>query len=200
MIERPARAFLGRSFCFARSMKAFLVSCFPKTLLLVIFAFVALPIALAAQTIAVTVSGADPNSWNVGSFGPADIGLPGTNFTNSTQPVGAGKQVDIDITGFPGAAEVTIGITKPVDELTTWNGTYTLWIRRVDDGTGTGSITWLSTDWVPILSTGYTDIFSVKRNRLNVTVELQMRNLVVAAGTTSSSPSFQTTLTYRAIK
>lgn len=182
-----------------RSGNAFTMDPFSRALPLIAVLAVILPVSLAAQTITVTVSGSDPDNWYVGSFGPADIALPGNDFTSSTQPAGAGHQVDIDIAGFPGASPVLIYIRKDADELTTWNGTYTLWIRRVDDGTGTGSITWVSTGWVPITSTD-TNLFEVRKDRSGVTVELQLQSLLVAAGTTSSSPSFQTTLTYTAVK
>ena len=59
----------------------------PRTLLLILAAAMALPASLAAQTITVTVGGTDPNSWDVGSFGPGDVLLRGTTSPTTSSPL-----------------------------------------------------------------------------------------------------------------
>ena len=88
-------------------------------------------------------------------------------------------------------------ISKAADEATTWNSYYTLWVRIVDGGTGAGTFEATITDWTPI-ATAETQMFRVRRDRNGITVQLELRNLVVAARTTTSSPSFQTTVIYTA--
>jgi len=166
----------------------------PRILPLIGAILIALPASLAAQAITVTVSGADPNSWHVGTFGPGDIALPGNNFTNSIQ---TGPNVDMNVSGFPPGQWVRVLISKNDDASTTWNSLYALWVQIIDGGTGTGDFTASITGWVQI-TTVETELFQVRRDRTGITVQLELRNLTVAAGTTASTPSFLTTLNYTA--
>ncbi len=194
MTERPAGARLGRSFRFMRDAKSSPMGTVLKVMLLIAAMAIALPASLAAQTITVTVSGADPNNWHVGSFGPGDVALPGNNFTNSVQ---TGPNVDIDVSGFPPGQWVRVLSSKNNDASTTWNSLYTLWVQIIDGGTGTGDFTASITGWVQI-TTVETELFQVRRDRTGITVQLELRNLTVAAGTTASTPSFLTTVNYTA--
>jgi hypothetical protein len=147
-----------------------------------------------AQTITVTVAGAAPKEWNVGSFDLANLISPpaGNDFT-STQ-TGPNPTVTMDTTS-PGNSAHDVTITRAAD--TTWNSTYTLWVYPGSSGTGAGSLTWNITTWtqVPTSPTTLT-LFTVRRNRTGITILLELRALTVAAGTTASSPSFLTTLGY----
>jgi hypothetical protein len=194
MTDRPAGALLGRSFRFMRTGSALAMVPVPRILLLIGAILIALPASLAAQAITVTVSGADPNNWYVGSFGSGDVALPGNNFTNSVQ---TGPNVDIDVSGFPPGQWVRVLSSKNNDASTTWNSQYTLWVQIIDGGTGTGGFTASITGWVQI-TTVETELFQVRRDRTGITVQLELRNLTVAAGTTASTPSFLTTVNYTA--
>jgi hypothetical protein len=165
----------------------------------VIFFFSSL--CLYAQlVITVTVAGAQPKEWVVGSFGPGNISAPGNNFT-STQP-GPNPTITINLSGTTNAAAHTVTLSKAADSGTTWNGTYTLWIMPQSAGVGSGggnSLAWnIPTGaWTQVPTAPATiTLCTVKRNRTGITLQLELQNLTVTAGTTTSVPSFLTTLTY----
>lgn len=147
-----------------------------------------------ALNIAVSVAGATPKNWDVGSFGPGSIALAGDDFVS----IHSGPQVTIDVTSVPRNKTVQVTVSKPADEGTTWGAGYQLWVRRVSDGTGT-SITWTSTGWIQVTSTA-TALFDAVDDRTGVVIELELRGLSVAAGTTTATPSFMTTVTYIATR
>ena len=152
-----------------------------------------------AATITVTVAGLQPSNWDVGSFGSGNIGLIGSDFTTSTQ-TGPNPTVTIDITGTAGNSSHTVLLSKAADSGTTWNSTYTLWIQPQSTGAGAGSFTWtpaLVGTWTQIPTAPLTlTLGTVRRDRTGVTLQLQLQQLAVKAGTTASTPSFLTTLTY----
>jgi hypothetical protein len=145
--------------------------------------------------ISVTVAGAQPKEWAVGSFGAGSITAPGNDFT-STQS-GPNPTITINLSGTTSGVNHTVTVTSAAGP--TWNGTYTLWIKPLNKGAGTGTVTWnIPTGaWtqVPTSPTTVT-LCTVKRNRTGITFQLQLQNLKVAAGRTASTPTFQTTLTY----
>jgi hypothetical protein len=151
-----------------------------------------------AATIAVTVTGALPKEWNVGSFGLGNISAPGNDFTSSTQ-TGPNPTVTINITGTSGNSPHTVLVSKAADNGTTWNSTYTLWVQPLSTGAGAGTFTWSipTGTWtqIPTAPTTLT-LGTVRRDRTGVTLQLQLQNLRVSAGTRASAPSFLTTLTY----
>ena len=69
-------------------------------------------------------------------------------------------------------------------------------------GTGSGggnSLTWnIPTGaWTQIPTAPTTlPLCTVKRNRTGITLQLELQTLTIAAGTTASTPSYLTTLTY----
>lgn len=158
-------------------------------------------LSLHAQlAISVTVSGAQPKDWAVGSFGPAAISAPGNDVT-ATQ-TGPNPTITINLSGTSSAAAHTVTLSKAADSGTTWNSTYTLWIMPQGMGVGSGggnNLTWSipQGSWTQIPTAPATiTLCTVKRNRTGITFQLQLQNLTVAAGTTSSNPSFLTTLNY----
>jgi hypothetical protein len=148
----------------------------------------------AATTLTVTVSGADPNNWNAGSLGLADIASPESDFTAT--PTGPNPTIDIDIGRAPaGAPDRTISVT-----MNGWNpatASFTVWIMPISQGNGG---TWVG--WGPLVAPGtWTQIpasptklvlYLCRRNRVNVTFRLQLRNLSASAG----AATFQSTLVY----
>lgn len=198
MIGRPAEAFLDRSFRFRRSARGSTMSTAPKVTLLILLATLALPACLSSQSITVAVAGTDPNDWYVGSFGPGDIGLPGTDFSVTTHPAAPATQtVDIDVDGFPPGQWVRVLISKADDAATTWNSQYEVWVNIVDGGSGTGSFEATITGWT-LVTTSETQMFRVRRTRTGITVQLELRNKVVAGGTRTGAPSMLTTVNYAA--
>jgi hypothetical protein len=154
----------------------------------------------ALATIEATVAGSDPNNWNVGSFGPGDVAFAGSDFTSSTV-TGPNPTATIDVNVILGNPTMRIILAKNADESTTWNSTYTLWVYPLSSGTGSGggnSLTWNipTGTWTQITS-AETQLCTVRRTRTGITVRLELRSLTVAAGTTSSTPSYTTTLNYR---
>ena len=145
-------------------------------------------------SISVTVSGAQPTNWDVGSFGPGSVS-PGNDLV-ATQ-TGPNPTVTIAITGTSGNSPHTVTISRAAD--TTWDTTFTLWVQPLSTGAGAGSLTWSipTGAWtqIPTAPTTLT-LFTVRRDRTGVTLWLQLRNLTVVTGTTSSTPSFLTTLSY----
>jgi hypothetical protein len=154
----------------------------------------------AQLVITVTVAGAQPKDWVVGSFGPGNISAPGNNFT-STQP-GPNPTITIKLSGTTNAAAHTVTLSKAADSGTTWNSTYTLWIMPKSAGVGSGGSNSLAWNipigaWTQIPTAPATiTLCTVKRNRTGITLQLELQNLTVTAGTTAAVPSFLTTLTY----
>ena len=162
---------------------------------------VTVSMAVSAQSITVTVAGADPNNWTIGSYGPANIGLPGTDFTTATV-TGPNPTITISTAGYAAGRTVRVLISKAADASTTWNSSYTLWIRRRNQGSGGGTFNWSipAATYVQIPAAPATlQLFTFQRLRNNVTLQLQLQNLTVAAGTTILTPSFLTTLIYTAV-
>lgn len=198
MIGRPAEAFLDRSFRFWRSAHGSSMGTAPKVTLFLLLAALALPAPLASQSITVTVAGSDPNDWYVGSFDSSDIGDPGTDFSVTTHPAAPVIQtVDINVLGYPPGQWVRVLISKADDAATTWNSQYEVQVNIVDGGSGTGSFEATITGWTPV-TTSETQMFRVRRDRTGITVQLELRNKVVAGGTRSGTPSMLTTVTYTA--
>lgn len=198
MIERPAEAFLDRSFRLWHGGHGCSMGTTPKASLLILLAALVLPACLSSQSITVAVAPPDPNSWYVGSFGSLDIGLPGTDFSVTTHPVAPATQtVDINVTGYPPGQWVRVLISKADDAATTWNSQYEVWVNIVDGGTGKGDFEATITGWT-LVTTTETQMFRVRRDRMGITVQLELRNKVVAGGTRTGTPSMLTTVTYTA--
>jgi hypothetical protein len=148
-----------------------------------------------AATITVTVAGAQPTEWAIGSFSSANISAPGNDLPSPQ--TGSNPTITIAISGVAGTANHTVKVSRAADA--TWNSTYTLWIQPLSTGTGPGTLTWSipTGTWTQIpTAPAALQLCTVKRNRTGVTLRLQLQNLTVTAGTTASNPSFLTTLTY----
>ncbi len=169
------------------------------------FFLILLMLATAAGTLSATaiieatVAGSDPNNWSVGSFGPADIASPGSEFTVTTH-TGVNPTVTMNVTVIASNPTMRITLSKNADEATTWNSQYTLWVYPVSTGTGSGGGNYCNWSiptgaWTQITATE-TQICTLRRSRTGITLRLELRNKVVAAGTTASTPSFTTTLNY----
>jgi hypothetical protein len=171
-----------------------------QRLILAAVMLAAASMVLSAQSITVTVAGANPNNWTIGSYGPANIGLPGTDFTTTTV-TGPNPTVTISTAGYAAGRTVRVLISKAADAATTWNSSYTLWVRRRNQGSGGGTFAWSlpAATYVQIPTAPATlQLFTFQRSRNNVTIQLQVQNLTVAAGTPVST-NFLTTLTYTAV-
>jgi hypothetical protein len=170
-----------------------------RRLPIVLIIFLASSLSLHAQlAITVTVAGAQPKDWVIGSFGPGNISAPGNDFPSSQ--TGPNPTITIALSGASTGASHTVTVSRAADA--TWNSTYTLWIMPQNAGTGSGggnSLAWnIPTGaWtrIPTAPTTLT-LCTVKRNRTGITLQLELQNLTVAAGTTASAPSYLTTLTY----
>jgi hypothetical protein len=171
-----------------------------RCLFLTLVLLVTTPLGLGAQTITVTVAGADPNAWNIGSFGLAQITAPAAGRDFTATQTGPNPTVTISTVGFPAGQTARVLISKAADA--TWNSTYTLLIRRRNGGNGGGTFTWsIPTTYTQVPTAPATLLlFSFQQLRNNVTVQLRLQNLTVAAGTTASTPSFLTTLIYTAVR
>ena len=144
--------------------------------------------AFGLGQLAITVT---QTTWNVGTFGAAQLsGPPGTNFT-STQS-SAADYLDINVTTPTLTPNYRVDVSKTD---TQWNGSMTLWILRTADGTGTGTITGGNVSFQEITGTARS-FFSGSRNRSNVKAQLQLRGLSVIVG----PHNFSTTVTYTIVQ
>jgi hypothetical protein len=166
-----------------------------RTTRLLITAAILMTVSLgaAAATITVTVNQTPSTTWLVGSFGPGDITAPGDDFAASTQ-TGPNPTVTINISGTSGNSPHTVYISKT--DGTTWNSAYTLWVYPLSTGSGPGTCSFDISGWTQVTSTE-TALFAVRQDRSNVTVQLRLQGLSAAAGTSTSTPSFTTTVNYR---
>lgn len=163
-----------------------------RRLICVLVLAAGMSLSLHAQTLTLTIT-----DWNAGSLDITDIASPGSDFPGTI--TGAAPTLRLSISGFNNTRTVRVSVTKAADETTTWNNDYQIWIRVTNAGTGSGAFTWVlpQNQWAQV-TTGRLDLFTVRRARNNVRIELELRNVTVAAGTTAVTPSFLSTLTYRA--
>jgi hypothetical protein len=167
-----------------------------------LLAVVAILPANAALNITVTVAGADAGNWNAGSLGVGNIANPGDDFTPTI--TGANPTVTMVFRAGANNTNYYIRVRKAADEATTWNDGYQVWICPLGSS-GTGTVTWLAPvaigTWSQVTSTDL-PLFRFRTTNRNqtktITFRLELRNITVTEGTTASTPSYTTTLTYTA--